>query len=467
MLIALVLLAALAVVVASALALGPSPEARLATTTPGIGQEVPVQAVASEPWRGLETVRVLLRQGEREEVVAEQTFTPRPLWQVWGERTPEATLDLQVGKKHQPWLANGEATLVVEATRPGGILRQPAPVRQEVTLPVRVTPPTLHVLSTQTYAAQGGCEAVVYRVGEGAASHGVRAGEYFFPGQPLPGQEGAFFSLFGVPWDMETPEAIRLVAVDELGNEAQAGFIDRFTPRRVAQGRIELADPFLQKVVSEIASQTPGYGDEESLLASYLEINGALREENAEQLERIGSASRAEFLWREAFLPFPGGQVMEAFAVRRSYRYEGEEVDQQTHLGFDLASTQQAPVPASNAGVVAFAGYLGIYGNTVIVDHGYGLMTLYAHLSSIDVPEGQAVARGQSLGRTGATGLAAGDHLHFATLLRGLPVTPVEWWDGHWIQDRLARKLGAAIPFGAAAPAAGAGTQAERAGRTQ
>ncbi len=54
--------------------------------------------------------------------------------------------------------------------------------------------------------------------------------------------------------------------------------------------------------------------------------------------------------------------------------------------------------------------------------------------------------RGQELGRTGATGLAGGDHLHFAILLHGLPVNPVEWWDDHWIEDRLRLKLGEAFP---------------------
>jgi murein DD-endopeptidase MepM/ murein hydrolase activator NlpD len=148
---------------------------------------------------------------------------------------------------------------------------------------------------------------------------------------------------------------------------------------------------------------------------------------------------------------------MERFAARRTYYYDDKEVDHQTHLGFDLASTQHAPVPAANRGVVMLADDFGIYGNTVILDHGYGLMSLYAHLSSIDVKPGQTVERGQRVGLSGATGLAGGDHLHFATLIRGVPVTAVEWWDSHWIQDRVARKLGSALPFarqGAAAQAA-------------
>ena len=137
---------------------------------------------------------------------------------------------------------------------------------------------------------------------------------------------------------------------------------------------------------------------------------------------------------------------MSHFADRRTYMYQGKPVDHQDHLGFDLASVQHAPVPAANRGVVVLAHFHGIFGNAVVLDHGHGLMSLYAHLSVISVQEGQTVDRGAILGQSGATGLAGGDHLHYTTLLQGLPVNPVEWWDPHWIHDRLKEKLGAALP---------------------
>ncbi|MDR0841961.1 MAG: M23 family metallopeptidase [Acidobacteriota bacterium] len=143
----------------------------------------------------------------------------------------------------------------------------------------------------------------------------------------------------------------------------------------------------------------------------------------------------------------PNTKVTAAFAERRTYVYQGRDIDQQDHLGFDLAQVKQAPIPAANDGVVVLARFFGIYGNAVVIDHGYGLMTIYGHLSSIGVQEGEKVARGAIIGRTGETGLAGGDHLHYCTLLCGLPVDPVEWSDGHWIQDRIGRKLGAALPF--------------------
>jgi murein DD-endopeptidase MepM/ murein hydrolase activator NlpD len=90
---------------------------------------------------------------------------------------------------------------------------------------------------------------------------------------------------------------------------------------------------------------------------------------------------------------------------------------------------------------VDFADYLGIYGNCVIVDHGMGVQSLYAHLSSFDVKPGDQVEKEQVLGRSGMTGLAGGDHLHFTMLVNGRPVTPVEWWSSQWIEDRILRKL--------------------------
>jgi len=129
------------------------------------------------------------------------------------------------------------------------------------------------------------------------------------------------------------------------------------------------------------------------------------------------------------------------FAERRTYKYNDEVIDTQVHLGYDLASVKQAPVNASNAGKVVFVGNLGIYGNAVIIDHGWGLQSIYSHMSQISVKEGDEVKRGTIIGNTGATGLAAGDHLHFGIALHGIEVQPIEWWDPHWIKDNITSKF--------------------------
>jgi murein DD-endopeptidase MepM/ murein hydrolase activator NlpD len=116
-------------------------------------------------------------------------------------------------------------------------------------------------------------------------------------------------------------------------------------------------------------------------------------------------------------------------------------VDTQVHFGYDLASVKESAVPAANSGTVVFAGPLTIYGNTVILDHGLGLQTLYAHLSRIEVQEGHTVEKGRELGRTGSSGLAIGDHLHYEVLIHGISVTPLEWWDIRWIRDHILKPL--------------------------
>ena len=110
-------------------------------------------------------------------------------------------------------------------------------------------------------------------------------------------------------------------------------------------------------------------------------------------------------------------------------------------MGVDLASVAGSPVPAANRGRVVFAGRIGIYGRTVIIDHGMGLFSLYSHLSHISVDEDQMVGTGEAIGNSGMTGLAGGDHLHYGMLVNNTFVNPVEWWDKKWINNNVLSKL--------------------------
>jgi murein DD-endopeptidase MepM/ murein hydrolase activator NlpD len=188
------------------------------------------------------------------------------------------------------------------------------------------------------------------------------------------------------------------------------------------------------------------------LLAAFLQINGELRRTNADEIIAVARQTSASRLWEGPFVQLGNSQVEASFADHRTYIYKGKDVDNQVHLGFDLAVTAAVPVVAANSGTVRHANWLGIYGNCVIVDHGMGVASLYGHLSSIDVKPNDTVKKGQVLGRSGMTGLAGGDHLHFTVLVQGRPVNPVEWWDQHWVDDRVDRKLKAlAAPEAAAA----------------
>jgi len=430
------------------LRVGAPPAIAISADRAGIGRETAVTVEASEPGRGLARLQVDLVQGDRSAVLLEREHAVRPPWAFWGPRTASERANVEVGRNAVEWLAEGPAVVRVSGWPAGTWLRRPAPSVEELQLTVDLTPPLIQVLSSQHYPTQGGSEVVIYQVGEGTVRDGVEAGEWFFPGHDLPGARGGErFALFAVPIGLTDVATVRVVAEDGLGNAAARSFVDRLLPRSYRSDRIEVSDGFIEGVAPEIESQTTGLEPSGSLIERFLAINGELREANRERILEISQRSAPEFLWDRAFLPFPNGQVMAGFGDHRTYLYGGEEVDQQDHLGIDLASLQRSPVPAAAAGRVLMAEYLGIYGNVVLVDHGYGLATLYAHLSTIDVAEGESVARGQALGRTGATGLAGGDHLHYGVFLNGFAVRPEEWWDSGWIRDRLARKLGDALPF--------------------
>ena len=100
-----------------------------------------------------------------------------------------------------------------------------------------------------------------------------------------------------------------------------------------------------------------------------------------------------------------------------------------------------SPISAAAAGRGIYADDLGIYGLCVLIDHGMGLASVYGHLSSIAVEAGEDVSQGSVLGRSGETGLAGGDHLHFALLVGDTYVNPLEWWDPKWVRSHIEVRL--------------------------
>jgi murein DD-endopeptidase MepM/ murein hydrolase activator NlpD len=296
---------------------------------------------------------------------------------------------------------------------------------------VKTTPPRLDLLAATRYAAPGGAALVAFRAGDGARTD-VRVGERGFPSFAA-GERGRA-ALIGLPWDFTPGSPMAIVARDEAGNTVTRALPVELRPRAFPRDTLELKEAFLAAKVPELLPQAPAG---QPLLERFLVINRDQRRQAEEEKARIGTRTSDRPLWDGPFVQPRNTKVFSNFAESRTYVYEGRVVDTQVHFGFDLASTRQSPVPAANAGRVVFAGPLTIYGNTVVVDHGWGLQTLYAHLSSIDVRVGDTVAKGQELGRTGTSGLAVGDHLHFEVLVSGVSVTPIEWWDPKWIRDRI------------------------------
>jgi murein DD-endopeptidase MepM/ murein hydrolase activator NlpD len=307
------------------------------------------------------------------------------------------------------------------------------------------------VLSTKHYINLGGSEMLVYRATPADVSSGVKVGDIEYPGFPATGatvdgvtitDPAVHVAFFALLYDQDVNAPMHVYARDEAGNEARAEFDHRSFPKAFKKSRIEVNDQFLDRVVPAILQGTTEIKPDGAPIDKFLAINGDLRRKNAAKIASFAPQSSHELLWKGVvFHAFANTKVEAAFADFRTYVYQGREVDKQVHLGFDLASFAGASIVAANRGKVLFADELGIYGNCVIIDHGMGVQSLYAHLSSIGVKPGDLVEKDQQIGRSGMTGLAAGDHLHFTMLVNGHPVNPIEWWDPHWIQDRVIRKL--------------------------
>ena len=426
-----------------ALRQGPQPAITIATDHAAVGAATKVTTHFAEAWGGLGTVSLELIQGAKRVTLAQRSFPRNGAFNpARGRFTAETTLEATVGKKAQDWLVEGEVVLRASADRMHGFLRSGAPLVVEKRLQARFRPPLLELESKQHYVRQGGAGVVVFRVGDSASRSGVRAEAVESLSFPRPGGgAGERFALYAIPWQLDDPNQVRLFAEDDAGNRAERPFIDLFKKVPPHHDTIALTDAFLNKVVPEITSQTPGFDATGTTLDQFLRINGDLRRATLARLVELTRNSEPEFLWRGAFEQMANTQRRASFAENRTYTYQGRVVDHQTHLGLDLASTTHAPVPAANSGKVIFAGWLAIYGNAVILDHGYGLASLYGHLASVAAKPGDSVTKGQVIAISDSTGLAGGDHLHLEIFIQGKSVDPLEWLDAHWIADNIATKI--------------------------
>lgn len=427
----------------------PGPSVRISSPEAFIGQATTLQFTVEAPGGQLASLEAALEQGGQTTTVATLADAVTPAEGADGAAPEGVSISRPIGRRDVPTLANGPARIVITAARPVFFGLRTATTSITHDVEVRLDPPRIAVLSLHHYVNLGGAEFVVLRATPPDASAGVRVGDVEYPAYPGsavgladPALRVAFFAL---RHDQDLNATISAFARDAAGNQVTTPVDHRSFDKRFVQSRIGIDQGFLDRVVPAIAAETPDLkidtSTPESRLEGFLTINGNLRRANDAFIRSLATGSRPEMLWTEAFAQLGNTQVESRFADRRTYFFGDREIDRQVHLGFDLASVRQAPVLAANTGVVVFADFLGIYGNCVILDHGLGVQSLYAHLSTLGVKDGDRVEKGAELGRTGITGLAGGDHLHFTMLVHGTPVNPVEWWDRKWMEDRVFRKV--------------------------
>jgi murein DD-endopeptidase MepM/ murein hydrolase activator NlpD len=399
---------------------------KFAKPVPSIGPSTSILVEADAP-HGVKAFSAVLEQnGQSATIYQDRTHTRQRI----------GAYTFSAGQKQASFLKEGQARLVVHATS-NDLRGATSELAQDVQVILR--PPTIVADGFQHYINQGGSELVTLDLGGSWSEAGVRVANYTAGSFPMPGQpetSNRRFVLFPYPWDVP-PDTIPLAfARNGAGTETTTSFWVKVFPKKFRESTITVTDRNLQKVVGELDPNGSG-----PLLERFIKLNREMRKANSQTIYDLRSNTEHKILWSGPFIPVKGARES-FFADRRAYVYNGRKFDEQVHLGYDLAQTMNSPVKAANSGRVIYADRLGLYGNCVIIDHGYSLQSLYGHMSRILVKVGDTVGKEQQIGISGATGMAFGDHVHFSMMVAGIQIDPKEWWDEHWIHDRILSKIG-------------------------
>ena len=309
-------------------------------------------------------------------------------------------------------------------------------VEKNLTIDTRA--PEIEIYSRAHNVSQGGTGLVIYRLSEPCPQNGIYVGNQFFAGYSGAfTDQGIVLAFFALGYQQGPGTELSVIAIDRAGNSTRGGLNNYIRRKKFKKDKINISDKFLNWKVPEFNIEMPGA----TMVEKFLAINRDQRRADYEIIREQCQTPDRTVHWEGRFLRLPKSAPRAGFADHRTYIYKGNEIDQQIHLGVDLASLKRSSVPAANHGVVVFADRLGIYGRTVFIDHGFGLFSMYAHLNQITVKVGQKISKGDILGKTGTTGLAGGDHLHFAMLVHDTFVNPIEWWDAAWIKNNITSKI--------------------------
>lgn len=402
-----------------------------------LGGKVELPLRVTDQKSGISAIVITLKQGDKTAQLLEKTFERKAWFKPAGPTSlsEKVLIDAQkAGIKE----GQAELTISVRDFSLNGLFRGNETL-QRIPVTMDTKPPKVVLLQAQQVIQPGGSGVAVYTISESPGRHGVMIDDTFFPGFPV-GKKDAYICYFALSWDAKKPEKTKVVASDEAGNEMAIPFASTFKPAQIKRDSITISEQFLQQKIPEFEQHYPELKG--TLLEKYLFVNNQMRHSNAETIAKACADTAPQQLWSDRFLRMPGSGRA-GFADQRTYLYNGESIDTQTHLGVDIASLERAEIRAANRGKIVFADYLGIYGNMIIIDHGQGIASLYSHLSSIDTAVGTMVEKDQPIGRSGLTGMAGGDHLHFSMLVHGIFVTPKEWWDQHWIDVNIKSALNA------------------------
>jgi murein DD-endopeptidase MepM/ murein hydrolase activator NlpD len=313
--------------------------------------------------------------------------------------------------------------------------------KEEFTLVIDQRYPVVSIVANSYKIQKGGSAIVIFKA-EDPHMQSLKIETNFgktFIAQPFM-KEGYYASLVAWPVQEQTFSAT-IIARDRAGNETKSAIPLRLKDHLYRVSNIELSDTFLEGKIAELANEYEQTAGVDERLEQFRIINEKVRADNEkiihEITSKVSNTMVVDFAL-EPFYPLVNGKKVADFGDHRIYSYKGKEnVSQAYHMGIDLASVAMGTIRTSNGGNVVFSQANGIYGNLPIIDHGFGLYSLYGHCSEVHVQEGDRVALNQEIAKTGLSGYAMGDHLHFGILVQGIEVRPEEWMDTKWIYDNI------------------------------
>lgn len=334
--------------------------------------------------------------------------------------------------------------------------------RAESSLPLRVDfrKPKIEVLSTQHNARIGGSQMVFYKTfDEDLALSGVKVGSQIFLGYPAtsvdkdfsdPNVKVAIYAL-DLELDKEARSHVKLFAEDKVGNAVSEDFYNKVQDRTSRDVPVKLSEDFMRDRIVDLAgkarnkirdTEESGGTAEERLIQDFKLVNERLRLNNeAEITSLVLKSPRHEAYWDGPFVR-QSSTVQQPFGNLQVFSYEGKVLGKARSLGDELLLPRgQDEVYAANGGIVAFAQDVGIYGWAVGIDHGLGVVSIYARLESPLVQKGAVIEKGQVIGKAGRTGFARNKQLYFEMRVQGVPVDPAEWFDAAWFYGHLGAKI--------------------------
>jgi murein DD-endopeptidase MepM/ murein hydrolase activator NlpD len=297
--------------------------------------------------------------------------------------------------------------------------------------------PTLNIVANSYKISKGGSAIVIFKAEDENLKDIYIQTNYGKKFKVTPFyKDGYYISLLA--WPVVQKHFKASVIANDIANNSSKAYIPLYLknkPYRVS--KIKLSDRFLKGKIADLAYEFAETQGITNSLEQFKIINEDVRAKNEKLIHKITSKVPTQMISDfkvNKMYPLKNAQVVAYFGDHRKYSYGGSPLSESYHLGLDLASNSLAEIKPQNGGKIVYADYNGLYGNMPIIDHGLGLYTLYGHCSSIVVNNGDTIQPKEVIARTGKSGYAMGDHLHFGVLVQGIEVRPQEWMDKTWIK---------------------------------